>query len=81
MFVFKVRIFQASLSYRVPYFGLLDDILKVAYGNMTCFAEFQMKFWLVLLSWFRKLSFMQHAANAAITEFWQVLFKIKLEIS
>ena len=44
------------MSYRVPYFGLLDDILKVAYGNKTCFAEFQMTFWLALPSWFRKLS-------------------------
>ena len=32
-------------------------ILKVAYGNKTCFAEFQMTFWLALPSWFRKLSF------------------------
>ena len=40
----------------MPHFGLLDDILKVAYGNQTCFAEFQMTFWLVLPSWFRKLS-------------------------
>ena len=40
----------------MPYFGLLDDILHVAYGNKICVAEFQMKFWLALPSWFRKLS-------------------------
>ena len=28
------------MSYKGPYFGLLDDILKVAaYGNKTCIAE------------------------------------------
>ena len=30
--------------------------LKVAQGNNTCFAEFQITFWLALPSWFRKLS-------------------------
>ena len=44
------------------YFGLLDDILKVAYGSKTCFPEFQMTFWLALPSWFRKLSNLQQEA-------------------
>ena len=44
------------MSYRGPYSGILDDISNVAYGNNASFAEFQMKFWLVLPSWFRKLS-------------------------
>ena len=35
--------FQVSLSYGRPQFGLLDDELKVAYGNNTFFAEYQMK--------------------------------------
>ena len=40
MFVFKVRISVSGISeYRGSYFGLLDDILNVAYGNKTCFAE------------------------------------------
>ena len=49
--------FQASLIYKGPHFGLLDDLSKVACGNKTCFVEFQMTFWLALPSWFRKLSF------------------------
>ena len=32
--------FQASLSYRRPHFGLLEDLLKVAYENNTSFAEY-----------------------------------------
>ena len=44
------------MSYRRPNFGLLDDLLKVAYGNNTSFAEYQMTFWLALPSWIRKLS-------------------------
>ena len=57
MFVVKDKYsFHASLSYRGPHFGLLDDISKVAYGNKTFFEEFQKTFWLALPSWFRKLS-------------------------
>ena len=48
--------FQASLSDRRPHIGLLYDILEVAYGNNTCFAEYQMTSWLALPSWFREVS-------------------------
>ena len=41
----------------MPYFGLLDDMLKVAYRNNTCFAEFQSTCRLALPSSFRKLFF------------------------
>ena len=47
---------QASLSYKGPHFGLFDDISKVACGNKTCFAEFQVMFWLALPTGFLKLS-------------------------
>ena len=53
--------FQASLSYRRPHFGLLGDILTVAYGKNTSFAEYQMTFWLALPSWFCKFSIMRHS--------------------
>ena len=55
MFVIKEENgFQASLSYRRPHFGLLDDILKVAYGNNTCFEEYQITFCPALSFWFLK---------------------------
>ena len=38
---------------------MLDDQLKVAYGNNTSFAEYYMTFWLALQSCFRKLSIQQ----------------------
>ena len=41
--------FQASLSYKRSNFGLVDDILQVAYGNYT---ESQTTFWRALPSWF-----------------------------
>ena len=44
------------MSYWRPHFYLSDDMLKVAYGNNTSFAEYQLTFWLALPSWFRKLS-------------------------
>ena len=47
--------FQASRSYRRPHFGLFDYMLKVVYENKSCFAKYQMTFWLELQSWFRKL--------------------------
>ena len=57
MFAIRERsCFQAFLSYWRPNFGLLDDSLKVAYGNNASFAEYQTTFWLALPSWFRKLS-------------------------
>ena len=31
--------FQASLSYKRPQFGLFDEMLRVAYGNNSCFAN------------------------------------------
>ena len=34
--------FHASLTYRRSRDGLLDDVLKVAYGNNSSFAEDQM---------------------------------------
>ena len=40
--------FQAFLSYRKPRYDLLDDVLKVVCRNDTCFAEYQMTFWLDL---------------------------------
>ena len=48
-----------------PYIGLLCDMLEVAYGNNTCFAEYQVIFWLALPSWFRYVSnkFKQHDSN------------------
>ena len=55
----------------MPYFGLLDDILKVAYGNKTSFAEFQMTFWLALPSWFRKVSII-YQSNANLDD--KILF-------
>ena len=32
--------FQASLSFRRPHFGLLDDLLKAAYENNTSVAAY-----------------------------------------
>ena len=52
----KEDCFQAFLSYRRPHFGLLDGLLKVAYGNNASFAENQTTFWVALPSWFRKHS-------------------------
>ena len=42
--------FSASLSARIPLFGILDDILNVAYVNNIFFAESQMTSWLALPS-------------------------------
>ena len=45
MFVIKEKdCFQASPSYGWPLFGLVDDLSKVAYGNNTCFVEYEMTF-------------------------------------
>ena len=52
----KIDGFQSSLSCRRHHFGLLNDILKIAYGNKTYFAKYQVTFWLALPSWLRKLS-------------------------
>ena len=77
--------FQAFLSYRRPHFGLLDDLLKVAYGNNASIAEYQTTFWLALPSWFRKLSIVPPGSipgRAAYHSYIAMVnFRIKIDVS